>query len=44
MSGDSRVVDAMVMRWQQSTGRSAVHEGDSQSFAEVLAHRQLAAA
>jgi DNA modification methylase len=44
MSGDSRVIDAMVMRWQQSTGRSAVHEGDSQSFAEVLAHRQLAAA
>jgi ParB-like chromosome segregation protein Spo0J len=44
MSNDPRMVDAVVMRWQQSTGRSAVHEGDSQSFAEILAHRQLAAA
>jgi len=44
MSGDSRVVDAMVMRWQQRTGERAVLEDDGATFDEAAALRSRIAA
>jgi hypothetical protein len=43
MSDDSRVIDAMVMRWQRYTGERAVLEGDGATSFEDAERSRVAA-
>jgi DNA modification methylase len=39
---DPKYVDTAVMRWQEFTGRTAILDGDGQTFAEIGQHRNRA--